>query len=137
MKQSIKTSKVVAISLFTFCTMAFAHPTFAHIKIDNPVELKFIGKIKDQPVFQLNLNYKETEVYYINIKDENYNVLYSEKIKGANLSRKYRLDIDPSELNSVGFIVRVEVTSAKTHKSEVYKMSSHTSVTTDIVVAKL
>jgi hypothetical protein len=63
--------------------------------------------------------------------------LYSEKIKGANLSRKYQLDIDPSELNSVGFVVRVEVTSAKTHKTEVYKMSSHTSVTTDIVVAKL
>src|ERR1019366_9485077 len=137
MKQTIKTTKMITMGLFTLCTMGLTNATFAGIKSDNPAELKFIGKIKNQPVFQLSLNNNEADVYYINIKDANYNVLYSEKIKGENLSRKYQLDIDESELNDPGFGVRVEVTSVKTHKTQVYKISSQTSVTENIVVAKL
>jgi len=137
MKQTIKTTKMITMCLFTLCTMRLTNATFAGIKTDNPPELKFIGKIKNQPVFQLNLNNNAADEYYINIKDANYNVLYSEKIKGENLSRKYQLDIDASELNDPGFGVRVEVTSVKTHKTQVYKISSQTSVTENIVVAKL
>ena len=87
--------------------------------------------------FQLSLNNNEAEIFYINIKDANYNVLYSEKVKGANLTRKYQLDIDPSDLNSPDFGLRVEVTSATTHKTEVYKVSSKTSVSKEIIVAQL
>ena len=137
MKQAIKTTRMITMGLFTLCTMGLSQATFAGIKTDNPVEFKFIGKIKNHPVFQLSLNNNEAEEYFINIKDANYNVLYSEKIKGENLSRKYQLDIDESELNAPGFGVRVEVTSAKTHKTQVYKISSQTSVTENIVVAKL
>ena len=137
MKQSFKTTKMITMGLFTLCTMGLINPTFANAKTDNPVELKFIGKIKDQPVFQLNLNNTEADEYYINIKDANFNILYSEKIKGENLSRKYQLDIDASELNTSEFGVTVEVTSAKTHKTQVYKICSHTSVTENIEVAKL
>ena len=137
MKQTIKISKMITMGLFTLCTLTFTTPTFAGDTTGNPVELKFIGKIKDQPVFQLNLNNAEAQDYYINIKDANYNVLYSEKVTGANISRNYQLDIDNSELHSPEFGVRVEVTSAKTHKTQVYKISATTSVSENIVVAKL
>lgn len=137
MKQTIKSTKMITMGLFTLCTMGFTNATFAGTKTDTPAELKFIGKIKNQPVFQLNLNNDASDEYYIKIKDANYNVLYSEKIKGENLSRKYQLDIDASELSDPGFGVRVEVTSAKTHKTQVYKISSQTSVTEKIEVAKL
>ena len=137
MKQAIKTTRMITMGLFTLCTMGLTHATFAGVKADNPAELKFIGKIKDYPVFQLNLNNDEADEYFINIKDENYNVLYSEKIKGVNLSRKYQLAIDEADLNAPGFGVRVEVTSAKTHKTQVYKISSKTSMVENIVVAKL
>jgi len=137
MKQTIKTTKMITMGLFTLCTMGLTNATFAGPKTDNPAELKFIGKIKNQPVFQLSLNNNASDEYYINIKDADYNVLYSEKIKGENLSRKYQLNIDESELNAPDFGVRIEVTSVKTHKTEVYKISSKTSVTENIVVAKL
>jgi len=137
MKQTINATKMITMGLFTLCTMGLTNATFAGTKTDNPAELKFIGKVKNHPVFQLSLNNKTDEVYYVNIKDANYNVLYSEKIKGANLSRKYQLDIDESELSAPDFGVRIEVTSAKTHKKEVYKISSQTNVTENIVVAKL
>jgi len=137
MKQTINATKIITMGLFTLCTMGLTNATFADAKTGDPAELKFIGKIKNQPVFQLSLNNNEADEYYINIKDANYNVLYSEKIKGEKLSRKYRLDIDASELNDPEFGVRVEVTSVKTHKTETYKISSKTSVTENIVVAKL
>jgi hypothetical protein len=137
MKQAMKTTRMITLGLFTLCTMGLSQATFAGSKTDKPVELKFIGKFKNRPVFQLNLNNNETEQYFINIKDEYNTVLYSEKIKGENISRKYQLDIDDADLNSSTFGVRVEVTSAKTHKTQVYKISSHKSVTENIVVAKL
>ncbi len=137
MKQAMKTTRMITMGLFTLCTMGLSQATFAGLKSENPVELKFIGKIKNRPVFELNLNNNEADQYFINIKDENSNVLYSEKVKGENISRKYQLDIDEADLNSSSFGVTVEVTSAKTHKTQVYKISTHTSVTENIVVAKL
>ena len=139
MKQAMKTTRMITMGLFTLCTMGLSQATFAGLKTDNPVEFKFIGKIKNHPVFQLNLNNNEAEEYFIRIKDENYDVLYSEKVKAkdANFSRKYQLDIDEDDLNAPGFGVTVEVTSAKTHKTQVYKISSHTTVNENIIVAKL
>ena len=119
--------------------MGLSQATFAGSKTDNPMEFKFIGKIKNHPVFQLNLNNTESEEYFISIKDENHVLLYSEKVKAkdANFSRKYQLDIEEDDLNAPGFGVTVEVTSAKTHKTQVYKISSQRTVNENIIVAKL
>ena len=139
MKQAIKTTTMITMALFTLCTMGLSQANFAGLKTDNPVEFKFIGKVKNHPVFQLNLNNNESEQYFIKIKDENDNVFYSTKIKAkdANFSRRYQLAIDEDDLNAPGFGVSVEVTSAKTHKTHLYKISSGTTVIENIVVAKL
>lgn len=137
MKTVKKTTKMIAMGLFTLCTMGLTNATFAGTKPTDPSELKFVGKVGERPVFQLNLNNDEAQVYYINIKDANSNVLYSEKVKGANLIRNYQLDVNEADLDSSDFGVTVEVTSAKTHKTEVYKISTKTNVTKDIIVAQL
>ena len=139
MKQAMKTTRMITIGLFTFCAMGLSQATFAGVRTDDPIEFKFIGKIKNDPVFQLNLNNNEAEEYFIKIKDENDNVLYSAKVKAkdANYSRKYRLDIDEENLNADRFAIRVEVTSSKTRITQVYKISSHTTVNDNIIVAKL
>ncbi len=139
MKQAVKTTKMVTMGLFTLCTMGLSHATFAGVKNENPIEFKFVGRTNNNPVFQLNLNNDVAEIYFIRIKDANNVVLYSEKVKATdvNYTRKYRLDIDEADLNSYGFGVKVEVTSAKTHKTQVYKISSKTTVKEDIIVAQL
>ena len=139
MKQTIKTTKTITIGLFTLCTIGLTNPTFANAKTGDPIEFKYIGKIKNQPVFQLNLNNDASEVYYITLKDESNNIIYSEKVKAkdVNYTRKYQLDINEDELNASDFGVRVEVTSLKTHETQIYKISSHTNVHEDIIVAKL
>jgi hypothetical protein len=139
MKQAIKATRMITMGIFTLCTMGISQATFAGSKTENPVEFKFIGKVKSNPVFQLILNNNEAEEYYISVKDENHTVLYWEKIKATNpnFTRNYRLDIEEDDLNAPGFGVTVEVTSAKTHKTNVYNISSHTTVKENIIVAKL
>ncbi len=139
MKQAIKSTKMITMGLFTLCAMGFTNATFAAPKAETPIEFKFIGKVNNQPVFQLNLDGKEGEVFFINIKDENNVLLYSEKVKvkDATYTRNYKLAIDETEMNAFGFGVKVEVTSAATHKTEVYKISSRTTVQENIVVAQL
>ena len=139
MKQALKTTRMITMGLFTLCTMGLSHATYAGVKNENPIEFKFIGKFNNNPVFQLNLNNDGAEGYLITIKDANNTVLYSEKVKAAdvNYTRKYRLDIDDADLSAYGFGVKVEVTSAKTHKTQVYKISSLTTVKEDIIVAQL
>ena len=136
MKQTIKT---ITIGLFTLCTLGLAYPTFANAKTESPVGFTFIGKIDNKPVFQLNLNNDASEIYYITLKDQNNEVIYSEKVKAkdVNYTRKYQLDITEDELSTPDFGVKVEVTSAKTHKTEVYKISSQRRVDESIIVAKL
>ncbi len=139
MKQALKTTKMVTMGLFTLCTMGLSHATYAGAQNDNPIEFKFIGKFNNNPVFQLNLNNDSAEVYFIRIKDADNSVLYSERVKATdvNYTRKYRLDIDDADLSAYGFGVKVEVTSAKTHKTQVYRISSQTTVKEDIIVAQL
>ena len=137
MKQTIKSTKMITLGIATLCIMGLSINSFASVRTENPAELTYVGKLQDQPTFRLTLNNPESETYFINIKDENNNVLYSEKISGTNLTRTYRLAINNSDLNSPDFGVTVEVTAAKTHKKEVYKISNQTKVTENIVVAKL
>jgi hypothetical protein len=138
MKQTMKTTRMITVGLITLGTMGLSQATFAGLKTDDPMEFKFIGKTSNNPVFQLNLNNNEAEEYFISIKDENRNLLYSEKVKAkeANFSRKYQLDLEDDIIAS-GFGVTVEVTSAKTHKTQVYKISKQTTVNENITVAEL
>lgn len=135
--KAITKTKMITMGLFTFCAIGLSNATFAGVTTGNPTELKFVGKVNERPVFELNLNNSEAGEYFIYIKDENNNVLYSEKINGSNLSRRYQLDINDADLSDPAFGLSVEVTSAKTHKTTVYKISTQTKVTQNIVVAKL
>src|SRR5688500_3196076 len=114
MKQALKTTTMITMGLFTLCTMGLSQARFASLKTGNPVEFKFIGKTNNNPVFQLDLNNSESEKYFIRIKDENHFEFYSAKIeaKDPNFSRKYQLDIDEYDVNTPGFSLSVEVTSA-------------------------
>jgi len=139
MKQTMKTTRMIAMGLITLGTMGLSQSTFAGVKTDNPMELKFIGKVKNHPVFQLNLNNSEAGEYMINLKDETHALLYSEKVKvkEANFTRKYQLDVAEEDMSNSGFGVTVEVTSLKTHKTQVYRISSQTTVNENIIVAEM
>jgi hypothetical protein len=137
MKQAMHKTKMITLGLFTLCVMGTSSKTFAAPRTGDPAELTFLGKVQNRPVFQLNLKNAEEGEYFISIKDENRSIIFSERIKGIDLSRKYQLAIDDADLSSSTFGVSVEVTNAKTHKTDVYKISSKTQMVENIVVAKL
>ena len=137
MKQAKNITRMMTLGLIILCTMGLSQTSFAGVKNTEPVELKYVGNVESRPVFQLNLNNEEADEYVVNIKDAGSNLIYTEKIKGANLSRTYKFAMSEEDFKSQDFGLRFEVTSTKTRKTQVYEISSNTQVIENIVVAKL
>ena len=93
MKTKMNAAKMIAMALLAICTIGTSTSALAGKTPNEPIELKYMGKTNDQPVFQLNLNNPKASEYYISIKDESGKVLYSEKVKGENVTRNYRFDL--------------------------------------------
>ena len=137
MKTKMNAAKMVTIALLALCTVGTSASAFADKTPNEPIELKYMGKTENQPVFQLNLNNPENSEYFISIKDENGRVLYSEKVKGEKVTRNYRFDMNESDLSSGDFGITVEVTTAKTRKTQVFHVKSTAHVVENFEVAKL
>ncbi|MEO5944634.1 MAG: hypothetical protein ABIP30_11070 [Ferruginibacter sp.] len=137
MKHTFKKTRNITVGLSVLFLMAATQAVFAAPATDNPTEVKFLGKVKSQPLFQLDVNNNENETFVIVIKNNVGNEIYSEKVSGANLSRKYRLEISEDELNASDFGLTFEVTSVKTKHTESYKVSQKTQYIQGFEVAKL
>lgn len=137
MKTKMNAAKMITIALLALGTVGSSTTALAAKTPNEPIELKYIGKTENQPVFQLNLNNPEPSEYIISIKDEDGKVLYSEKVNGENVKRTYRLDINELDISSPEFGITVEVTTAKTHKTEVFHVKSTAHVVENFEVAKL
>ena len=137
MKQASNKTRNIAFGLLTLCAMGLSIPTFAGIKTGDPIELTFIGNKNDQPVFQLQLHNAENCHYLISIETLSHGVLFTEKVKGIDIIKNYRLDINPEDYGAPSFGLKFEVTNLDTHQTQEYKVSSETHVTNKIVVDKL
>ncbi|MEO6328076.1 MAG: hypothetical protein ABIO55_04055 [Ginsengibacter sp.] len=130
-KTVINKAKLVATASVLVFTMASAQSQYNTDEI--PVEFKYIGTTYNQPVFQLNLHNSEADEFVITLRNSTGDVLYSEKVAGKEIIRKYRLDtgvIDASKIT-------VEVNSIKNHNKSVYAVNRTTRVVEDVVVTKL
>lgn len=96
MKKIISNNRIIAILFFTVFSIAAAPAAMAGDKKPNvPVELSFLGHIKNQPLFQLNFKGSaEQNEFVIIISDEGGNTLYRENIKGENFSKKFLLNTE-------------------------------------------
>lgn len=137
MKTKMNAAKIMTIALIALSTIGSINTASAAKDPNDPIELKYMGKTENQPVFQLDLNNTTASEYYISIKDENGAVLYSEKVNGENITRNYRFDIRGFDLSTSDFGITVEVTPSTTHKTEVFHVKSTAHVVEDYEVAKL
>lgn len=134
MKAIIKAKAITAILVITL-VMGFAQPASSLDQNAAPVELQFLGKYSNGPLFRLKVNNPEPGEFLIRVKDGDGNLLYSEKLKGNNLTRNYNIDVKEDDLYS--FRAQFEVTNVKTKETSVYKVSNNNRVVSDIIVAKL
>lgn len=135
MKNVMKNYKTLAIALFAALSVASTSNVLANegIKPKSGIDLKFIGNVEDQPVFQLNVNNTEEDEYTVIFRDEQSNVLYAGRLKGTNITKNFQLSSEDGDAAAMS----VEVKSRKTNKSEVYKINKTRSFIEEIVVNKL
>lgn len=133
MKTTKNISKVLTFIFFAFLTLTISQTGFAGISDSTPVELKFVGNMKNQPVFQLDLHNKLAGEYNIQIKDANNEVIYSETLKGTEISRKYQFLTDEVDARTLQF----EITDKKDNTSVIYSVNRQTRTVQDLVINKL
>ncbi|MBS1496137.1 MAG: hypothetical protein JSU03_14330 [Bacteroidetes bacterium] len=137
MNHTIQKTERIALGLSTLFLMGATQGVYAKPITNNPTEIKFLGSVKKQPVFQLDLNNTESDTYDIVVKNSNGYEIFSEKLNGANLSRKYRLDISEEELSSPDFSLTFEITSLKTNRTKSYKVSQKSQYIQNFEIAAL
>ena len=138
MKRVMKNYSTMAIALIVALTLnsvtVLANDEVKNTNKNIPgVEFRYIGTKENQPVFMLNLVNAAEEEFIISFRDKNGNVLYSDRLKGANISKRFVLNTDEigsSELS-------VEIRSKKTNQVQLYKIGTTQSVVTETVVNKI
>ncbi len=99
-----------------------------------PVELKYAGTFKNQPLIQLNFTGStEDNAYSISVTDQAGIVLYSADVKGGIFSKQFLLNTD--DLDDA--VLNFEITGRKSGKKAVYQVSRQTNVSEQMDIVKL
>ena len=133
MKTTIRNSAFLGMMLLaavSFSSVAKANEV--KDSIPAAIELKYIGKVENQPLFQLSLNSVNADEYTIRFRDNYGYVFYSANAKN-NFTKRYVVNID--EMN--GNTVVVEVTSKKTKKTKTFTIDRRQTFVDETVVAKV
>ena len=120
MKEVLITTRIFAIALAVTFTTAFNNPVLAiDEKKPIPVEMKFIGNVENQPVFELTFSNVEETEFTIVVRDEFNYVLYRDKIKAGHITKRFLLNTQ--ELGDVA--IQFEITDQKTNESVIFEVN--------------
>jgi hypothetical protein len=134
MNNKMSKNKAVIIAIAAFIGVAFVNPVRA-TETDPPgVEVKYLGFQQSNPVFEIVLHNHEIDNYIITIKDETGHILYAEKLKGKNLSRRYRIDTE-DEIAAGTLLFEVRSVNAK--KTEIYTVGVTETIKRNVAVNKI
>jgi hypothetical protein len=135
MKQVLKNKSIIAITLFAIFSAATVPAAMANDSSRVvPVELKFLGEVKNQLVFQMDFdgNAEENE-FIVTITDESGLTLYRENVKGEKVTKRFLLNAD--EIGDTK--LRFQITSKKSNQAVVYQVNHEARFVQDVVVNKL
>jgi hypothetical protein len=132
--KTMTNTRLIALALVALFTVAFTAPALANDeKKVIPVELKFIGNIKNQPLFHMTFNSTEESEYTIVVRDEYGNVLYKETVKGGIFTKKFLLNTE--ELGDAE--LKFEVSGKNYEKPVVFEINKQSRFVQDVVVNKV
>jgi len=136
MKKVMSKNKAIIFGLMAIISTSFSNPVSAMDKKSDPpgVEIRYLGFVNKNPVFEITTNNVQADNFFITITDETGMVLFSEKLSGKNLSRKYRIDTD-EEIAEGG--LRFEVRSVNSKKTAVYLAGISENITREMAVTKI
>ena len=131
MRTTIKNAVIGLLTLVAVITGINANATTVNA-VTPGAELKMIGRLDNQPVFQLSLNNTTNEKYIVVVKDEFGAILYQENVSGVNIKRKYQLNTE--ELGFVG--ITIEIINSKDTKPAVFTIENSTRVVEETLIVK-
>ena len=136
MKKVMNKNKAIIIAMMALISTSFSNPLSAMDKKSDPpgVEIKYLGFLDKNPVFEIIFNNGQVDNYFITIRDEAGTTLHSEKISGKSVSRRYRINTE--EVIPEGGL-RFEIRVGSTNKTEVYVAGVTESVTREMAVNKI
>lgn len=124
-------TRIIAIAVVAVFTLAAGTPALANDgKNPAATELKYIGEIKNQPVFELTFNTEDETEFTVVIRDEYKNILHKEYIKAGTSSRKFMIADEVADMDLLQF----EVTNKKTDKTVVFQINKNSRFIQDVVV---
>ena len=135
MKKVFSNNRIILIAFFTVFTLTASTVAQAKDSAGSvPVELKYLGNVKDQPLFQLNFFGSPVEnEFVITIRDNYGNSLFRETIKGEVFSKKFLLNTDVMGDESVKF----EILGRKSKKTTVFEVNKNTTYTEEMAIVTL
>lgn len=138
MKRVMKYYSTMAIALIVAFTLnsvaALANDEVKKNDKNIPgLDFRYIGSKENQPVFLLNLVNAEEDEFTISFRDKNGNVLYSDRLKGSNIRKRFMLNTDEIGTNELS----VEIRSKKNNQVQLYKIGTSQSLVTETVVNKI
>ena len=136
MKKVMNKNKAIIIAMMALISTSFSNPLSAMDKKTDPpgVEIKYLGFLDKNPVFEIIFNNGQVDNYFITIRDEAGTTLHSEKISGKSVSRRYRINTE--EVIPEGGL-RFEIRVGSTNKTEVYVAGITENVTREMAVNKI
>ena len=136
MKKVMSKNKAIIFGLMAIISTSFSNPVSAMDKKSDPpgVEIRYLGFVNKNPVFEITTSNVQADNFFITIRDEAGTILFSEKLSGKMLSRRYRIDTE-EEIADGG--LRFEVRSVKSKKTEVYIAGVSENITREMAVTKI
>ena len=136
MKKVMSKNKAIIFGLMAIISTSFSNPVSAMDKKSDPpgVEIRYLGFVNKNPVFEITTSNMQADNFFITIRDEAGTVLFTEKLSGKLLSRRYRIDTE-EEIADGG--LRFEVRSVKSKKTEVYIVGVSENITREMAVTKI
>ena len=127
-------NKILAFAFLATVGLSTATPAIANDdKSKVKTELRFLGNINNQPVFELTLDNTSEAEFTVIIRDEYSNVLYRHNSKTSSFSKKFLLNTD--ELGDDG--LRFEIITGKNQKPVVYEVNRNSRVLQEVTVNKI
>ncbi|MGZ8556867.1 MAG: hypothetical protein ACXWWC_00965 [Chitinophagaceae bacterium] len=134
MEKIFRNKRLIVIAFFTAFSVASATSVMANGNNPIPVEMKFMGYLKNQLLFQLNFaGNAEHNDFTIIIRDEYSNTLYRENIKGENFSKSFLLNAEELGDEKLQF----EIISKKTKETVVYEVNRNVRIAEEMTVSEL
>lgn len=124
------------IASVIFASLLFMQAAYAAEKNKGkiaPYQLTYVGKLAEQPVFQLKIENPNTEELYMTLEDEVGNVLYRDKFNEKNYSRKFQFELTSGNTTKVKMILY----SKSNRQIEVFAITNVQKFVEDVVVTKM